>query len=63
MDNIHLLAVNAELDARLELKKWCSRVPSKSNVSDAVSRLRFTEHPDDFELVQLQWGPLLQLLL
>ncbi|CAJ1438941.1 unnamed protein product [Effrenium voratum] len=41
LHSVKLLWANARLDVRLELWNWYARVPSKSNFSDAASRLEF----------------------
>ncbi|CAJ1329922.1 unnamed protein product [Effrenium voratum] len=41
LHSVKLLWANARLDVRLELWNWYARVPSKSNFSDAASRLDF----------------------
>ena len=41
IENYHLLVVNAALDLQLHSMNWYARVPSKSNLSDDASRLRF----------------------
>ena len=40
-DNFSILQVNAKLDMELQSRHWYSRVPSKSNIADAASRLSF----------------------
>ena len=42
-DSYELLSMNAKLDVGLQALNWYSRVPSKSNPSDAPSRLEFSE--------------------
>ena len=44
IDNFLLLQVNSQLDLRVEARHWYSRVPSKSNPSDAASRLSFESY-------------------
>ena len=44
IDNFLLLQVNSQLDLRVEARHWYSRVPSKSNPSDAASRLSFENY-------------------
>ena len=44
IDNFLLLQVNSQLDLRVEARHWYSRVPSKSNPSDAASRLAFESY-------------------
>ena len=46
IDNFLLLQVNSQLDLRVEARHWYSRVPSKSNPSDAASRLSFEAYND-----------------
>ena len=46
IDNFLLLQVNSQLDLRVEARHWYSRVPSKSNPSDAASRLSFEAYSD-----------------
>ena len=41
-----MLQVNAKLDMELQSRHWYARVPSKSNMSDAASRLSFDEYSD-----------------
>ena len=52
LHNFNLLMQSAELDLRLGLTNWYSRVPSSSNIADAASRLKWDEYPrEDFEIV------------
>ncbi len=46
VDNFSLLQVNAKLDMELQSRHWYSRVPSKSNIADAASRLCFDSYSD-----------------
>ena len=46
LDNFSLLQVNAKLDMELQSRHWYSRVPSKSNIADAASRLCFDSYSD-----------------
>lgn len=41
-----MLQVNAKLDMELQSRHWYARVPSKSNISDAASRLSFDDYSD-----------------
>eukprot|EP00435_Cladocopium_sp_Y103_P063575 s66_g25.t1 len=41
LDNFCLLQLNSKLDVQIQSRHWYSRVPSKSNPSDAASRLDF----------------------
>lgn len=45
-DNFSMLQVNSKLDMELQSRHWYARVPSKSNISDAASRLSFDEYSD-----------------
>ena len=38
-----LVSLSGELDAALEIRQWCARVPTASNIADAPSRLDFSE--------------------
>ena len=44
IDNFVLLQTNAQLDVQSQMRNWYSRVPSKSNPSDAASRLEFGDY-------------------
>ena len=44
LDSFLLLQTNAKLDIETQSKNWYSRVPSKSNPSDAASRLEFESY-------------------
>ena len=44
IDNFMLLQVNSKLDLEVSARHWYSRVPSKSNPSDAASRLSFESY-------------------
>lgn len=46
LDNLVLLQANAKMDVWTQSKNWYSRVPSKSNPSDAASRLLLNEYPN-----------------
>ena len=41
LENYELLVLNSQLDVQLQSLHWYSRVPSKSNLSDEASRLKF----------------------
>ena len=43
LENYELLVINARLDVDLQAMHWYTRVPSKSNLSDDPSRLKFSE--------------------
>eukprot|EP00435_Cladocopium_sp_Y103_P008138 s3431_g2.t1 len=44
LDNFCLLQLNARLDVDIQARHWYNRVPSKSNPSDAASRLDFSTY-------------------
>eukprot|EP00439_Symbiodinium_sp_Y106_P085882 s148_g30.t1 len=52
VDAAHMLSEIAALDVQLECFPWYCRVPSKSNFSDAASRLAFGEYEECFRRVQ-----------
>ena len=52
LDAAHMLSEIADLDVQLECFPWYCRVPSKSNFSDAASRLAFGEYEECFRRVQ-----------
>ena len=56
VDAAHMLSEIAALDVQLECFPWYCRVPSKSNFSDAASRLAFGEYEECFRRVQPLWG-------
>ena len=41
LENYELLVLNSQLDVQLQSLHWYSRLPSKSNLSDEASRLKF----------------------
>ena len=43
LENYEMLVINARLDVELQALHWYTRVPSKSNLSDDPSRLKFSE--------------------
>ncbi|CAE7255625.1 unnamed protein product [Symbiodinium sp. CCMP2592] len=52
LDAAHMLSDIAELDVELSCFPWYCRVPSKSNFSDAASRLSFGEYEECFRRIQ-----------
>ena len=52
----HMLAEIASLDVKLECFPWYCRVPSKSNLADAASRLAYGEYEECFRQVQPMLG-------
>ncbi|CAE7836634.1 unnamed protein product [Symbiodinium sp. CCMP2592] len=52
LDAAHMLSDIAELDVELGCFPWYCRVPSKSNFSDAASRLSFGEYEECFRRIQ-----------
>lgn len=61
LDNFFMLQFNGSLDMSLNARHWYSRVPSRSNLSDAASRLDFAAYRG-FVRTRIDYQPALEAL-